>query len=163
MAFNEKNAWICLFGLAMVYVPYFVIALINPAASFPMFFIAIFVLILILSGFHLINALFDSNLRKTGSQPPLDEREIGIETRSAKFAGLVLSVFVTFWSLFALAGLAMLISHALPLEQEPMKQIATLQIPAMPVFLGFQILFAGFVFANISYYGAIIVGYRRGS
>ena len=161
MTFYEKNAWFCFFALLIVYVPYFVFSFMDPAISFPLYFAAVAMLIVVLVLFHAVNAVSSPRIRKTGSSPPKDERDAGIEINSAKFAGIVLSVVVTFWSLAALVGLAALISHSMPLQAEPMKNLGSVKIPVMPVLLGFHVLFAGFVVANLCYYASIIYGYRR--
>lgn len=161
MTFYEKNAWFCFFALLIVYVPYFAYSFVDPSASFPLYFAAVAMLMIVLALFHAANAVFSPRSRKTGPNPPKDERDAGIEINSAKFAGIVLSVVVTFWIFAALIGLAALISHAMPLRAEPMKNLASVKIPVIPVLIGFHVLFAGFVVANLAYYASIIRGYRR--
>lgn len=161
MSFHEKNAWACFLGLLVVYVPYFAISIVYPSASFPLYFGAICALMVVLAVFHSANALITKLIRTSGKTAHLDELDSSIEIKSARFAGLTLGFIVTMWSLFALTGLAALISHALPLEAEPMENLSLVKIPVLPVIAGFQILFAGFVIANLVYYGGIIYGYRR--
>jgi hypothetical protein len=146
MNFHEKSAWACLVSMLGTYAPYFVVVLREPFAGPGLFVAAAIGLVLLLTLFHMINAIADRSIRTTGTTPTPDELDRAIEGAAARWAGLVLAFAVMSWIL--IAWFAVLVAAG----------------PAVPVDTALSAvhwLFAGFVFANLVYYGAIVVGHRR--
>jgi hypothetical protein len=164
MGFHEKSAWACLLGILLVFVPYFVVVFRNPMAFLGLFILAVVVLVVILTAFHIVNAIMSPSIRKTGDVPPHDELDRLIELRAAKTSGVVLGVAVIAWCLLAMFGAPLIgmqeiadAKAATGAEVTP-SQFA---IPVANVLFAVHTLFAGFVVANVVYYGSIVVGYRR--
>ncbi|MDX1964633.1 MAG: hypothetical protein SFX18_15895 [Pirellulales bacterium] len=166
MSFHEKSAWACFWGIAVVFGGYFWLVWQAPLAFVFLLAGAVLVLTAVLVAFHVVNALATRTIRQTGDTPPLDERDRLIELRAAKFSAGVLAAVVVIWSCTAL-----LLLPAISLEQLAVAQAAaefpsaganpqSLSLPLLPVLNGIQLLFAGFVLANLAYYGGIVAGYR---
>lgn len=163
MSFHEKSAWVSLLSLVGVFVPYFVVVFRQPLAFAGFLAVAVVVLVALLAGFHAVNAVATASIRKRGNTPPQDELDKLIDLRAASVAGLVLAFVVVAWCLVAAFGAPILgaggngsatglsQSAAAPLFAIPMRQALT----------AVHALFAGFVIANLVYYGAIIAGYRK--
>jgi len=162
MGFQEKSAWACLIAIVAVYVPYFWVVFQYPMA-FGLFVVAAIILAVLLTAFHLVNALATRSIRKTGDVPPLDELDRMLELRAAKLSGVVLAIVVMGWSLVAMFGvpalaISELVQASTPDGGGPSVQLS---IPVVQALTAIHALFAGFVIANIAYYGNLIVGYRR--
>lgn len=153
MNFHEKSAWACLLSIVVVYVPYFLLVFQYPIASIGFFVLAVVALSVLLTAFHIINAIVTPSMHKTGDAPAQDELDRMIELRAAKLSGIVLSVAVMAWCII----IAMFVLPALGISE----QTATFAIPVMQALTGIQLLFAGFVVANLVYYGTIVASYRR--
>ena len=152
MSYHEKSAWFCLGSILLVYTPYFAVVFRYPLASLGLFVIAAVVLTAVLSCLQIGYALFGSERRQilsTGTTPQPDELERLIELRAARTAGVVLGVVVLVWSLAAVY-----MAPAVGFAQQ-------LTIPLGTAMLAIHLLFAGFVLANLVYYGALIVSYRK--
>lgn len=158
MGFHEKSAWACLLSILAVYVPYFWVVLRHPMAL-GLFVFAAALQAALLVAFHLANAIATRSIRRTGDTPPLDELDRIIELRAAKRSGLVLAVAVMTWCLAAMFG-----APAVGAAATAAADFAAPSGPAVPVLLALtavHALFAGFVLANLVYYGSIVAGYRR--
>jgi len=149
MSFHEKSAWACLVLIIGVYMPYFVAVFRQPMAAVGLFVAAAVGLAVLLTVFHVVNALATRTIRATGRVPPADELDRHIELSASKWAGLVLAFAVMSWILFAM--------YALPFAGVPEPGV----VPLARAMTAIQWLFAGFVFANVAYYAGIVVGYRR--
>lgn len=162
MSFHEKSAWACLIPIVAVYVPYFWVVFQYPIA-FGLFAVAAIILAVLLAAFHIVNALATRSIRKTGDVPPFDELDRTIELRAAKLSGIVLAVAVMVWCTIAMFGvLAVGVSEVV--HAEVAGDAATpsgFVVPVMLALTAIHALFAGFVIANIAYYGSIVAGYRR--
>lgn len=162
MSFHEKSAWACLVALGVVYVPYFLVVLRSPLAGLGLFWLATAGLAAILVVFHTVNALATKSIRSRGDVPPTDELDQSIELRAAKWAGFALSFAVVTWILFAMYATPAIGGR----EWEQAKQAGTdlspahFSIPALTALAAVHWLFAGFVVANVVYYGGIVVRYR---
>ncbi|MGI9519302.1 MAG: hypothetical protein ACR2NP_19785 [Pirellulaceae bacterium] len=149
MGFHEKSAWVCLLCILVVYVPYFwlVFSVPHVAVSIVAFVGATIVLALLMSLFQVMVALSTRRVWTTGDVPPPDERELIIELKASKIAGIVMGCAVIIWCMLAMVGIA-----GVSDDGEVSHRIAV---------LGCQSMFAAFVFANVVYYASLILGYRR--
>lgn len=164
MGFHEKSAWACLVAVLLVFVPYFVLVFQYPMAFVGLFVLAVAGLVALLTSFHIVNSLVTASLRRTGETPPHDELDRTIELRAAKLSGVVLGVVVVVWSIVAMYGAPTIgvreisnVAMAKGVENDA-SQFA---IPVLSVLTAIHLLFAGFVVANVAYYGTIVAGYRR--
>lgn len=164
MGFHEKNAWACLLGIALVFIPYFMVVFRFPMAFVGLFVLAVIVQVIFMTVFHIVNAIVSRSIRKAGGSPPLDELDRMIELRAAKISGVVLGVIVILWCMIAMYGAPamgvqeVILANATGGTEHSPSQIV---IPVMNVLLAVHTLFAGFVIANLVYYGSIVVSYRR--
>ncbi len=152
MSFHEKSAWACLISIVVVFVPYFLIVFQQPMA-FGLLVLAVVLLSVLLSAFHIVNALMTRSIRTTGDIPPHDELDRLIELQAAKLSGIVLAIAVVSWSLSAMVRVPVLAGEGTTPSQ--------FAIPGIQALTAIHLLFAGFVVANLAYYGSIIAGYRR--
>lgn len=164
MSFHEKSAWACLVAIGVVYVPYFTVVLRFPMAALGLFWLATAGLMAILVVFHTVNAIVTKSIRSSGKVPPVDELDQRIELRAAKWAGFVLSVEVLTWILIAMYS-APVIGGGNALEQVKLAgtemSLSHFSIPVFTAMVAVHWLFAGFVVANVAYYGGIVLRYRR--
>ena len=80
-----------------------------------------------------------------------------IELRAAKLSGFMLAFVVTAWTLTAMYAVPFLNLQGNGGKADI--DAWTISVPA--ALKAIHLLFAGFVFANIAYYGGIIAGYRE--
>ena len=161
MGFHEKSAWACLLGIALVFTPYFVIVFRSPTAFVGLFVLAVIVQVIFMTVFHTVNAIMSHSIRKTGDAPPRDELDRMIELRAAKISGVILGLVVISWcmiAMFAAPVQEIALGKALDGAELSTTQFA---IPLANVLLAVHVLFAGFVMANLVYYGSIVVSYRK--
>ncbi len=127
------------------------------------FFIAVLSLVLLLSCFHAINVIATKSIRDSGNFPKLDELDKVIELRASKWAGVVLSVAVLFWSLAAMMGVPIEEISNIAGQQQTEASVneSDFSIPVTKAMFWIHLLFGGFVLSNLVYYGKIIAGYRR--
>ena len=80
-----------------------------------------------------------------------------------KIAGYFLSVVVLLWCLNVLVGIPVLAIRGLAAADQNVAQVdlSQLSIPAVQALNAVQLLFAGFVLANVVYYVSLILCYRR--
>ena len=171
MSFQEKSAWACLVSIVGVFVPYLVVVLREPMAFVGLFPLAVLVQVLLLGAFHAVNAIVTRSIRRSGETTALDELDRLIELRAAKVAGVVLSVVVMSWCLLAMVGAPVLGVNGLrqasagavasSTSTAAAAGTASFQVPVTQALVAVHLLFAGFVVANVVYYGVIIWGYRR--
>ncbi len=164
MGFHEKSAWACLVAVVLVFVPYFVMVFRYPLAFVGLFGLAVVGLIALLTIFHIVNSLVTASITTTGETPPPDELDRTIELRAAKLSGIVLGVVVVVWSIIAMYGAPTIgvleianVEAAVGVE----KDASQFAIPMPSALTAIHMLFAGFVAANVAYYGTIVAGYRR--
>lgn len=163
MSFHEKSAWACLLSILLVFIPYFAIVFQQPMAFVGLFVAVVIALVILLTAFHIVNSIVTPSIRRTGDVPKHDELDRVIELRASKISGIVLGVFVICWLMNAMYGIPAIgvsqLSQSEPVDgAEAMLQFS---IPAFYALQAVHTLFAGFVVANVVYYGSIIVGYRR--
>lgn len=164
VSFHEKNAWACLLSLLLVFIPYFVFVLQNPVAYLWLLVLAIVVLVGLLTTFQVINSRVSTVTTGTANPPRLDELDKVIEIRAAKVSGLVLGFGVASWCLNTMIGVLVMAKRNLSENAVTFNRpLSELTIPAETALMAIHLLFAGFVIANVVYYLAIIVGYRRAS
>lgn len=155
MGFHEKSAWAALGAIVLVFVPYFVVVFQHPMAYIGMFVLAVMVQVVLLTVFHVVNALATPEIRKSGDTPKLDELDRWIELRAAKLSSLLLSVVVMSWCMAAgfliptLAGAS------------GTGDASRFVVSGFQAAMGLHVLFAGFVLVNVIYYATIVTGYRR--
>lgn len=152
MSFHEKSAWACLISLAVVYVPYFWLVLRFPMAAIGLFWVSTLVLAVLLTAFHVVNALATRSIR-SGRMDPVDELDERIELQAAKWAGLILGIAILTWVIIAMCSIVEMGAGA--------GLAATTAVPKLTAMAAVQWLFASFVLANAVYYGAIVFRYRR--
>ena len=160
MGFHEKSALACLVSILMVYSPYFWMVYQYPMAGLGLFIVAAIALIVLLTVFLIVNALATRSMRKSGDSPQMDELDRIIELQAAKVSGLVLALVVIGWcivTMYGAVGASISTSETVsPSSVEPI-----LVFSLIDALTGIHTLFAGFVIANITYYGRIVFGYRR--
>jgi hypothetical protein len=158
MNYHEKSAWICTICLLAVYVPYFVVVAMYPAAYIALFVIATVFLAVLMGGFHAVMAITTSKVLKSGDTPELDEMDRLIELKASKYAGIVTGVLVLVWTLNAFI---LIPANAIPsaMVADPGSAVASISITH--ALAAVHVLFLGFAIANLVYYVSIIVGYRR--
>jgi len=83
--------------------------------------------------------------------------------KAAKWAGFILAFAVVTWILVAMYSIPVIGSRILEQEQATSSEVSpsSYAIPMFTAMAAVNWLFAGFVFANIAYYGGIVFGYRR--
>lgn len=162
MSFHEKSAWACLLVIALVYVPYFAFVLQFPMAGLGLIWVSTVGVVVLLSVFHAVNALASRAMRRSGP-PPFDEMDRTIELNAAKWAGFILAFAVVSWVLVAMFLLPMIGSGAMREAKATGVDVsdANFTVPVLTAMTAVHYLFAGFVFANLVYYGGIVFGYRR--
>lgn len=162
MSFHEKSAWVCGGSILVVFIPYFAFVLRQPLAFVGLFALAVAGLVALLIGFHVINAISTPSIRQTGDVPPTDELDRLIELRAAKLSGIVLAVVVLIWSVVAMFGIPALGVAALAAKPAggAGPAAADFAVPVVEALFWVHVLFAGFVVANITYYGGIVAAYR---
>jgi len=148
MSYREKSAWASLISLIIVYLAYFSIVFSDFGHVVTLLALGAAVLIHVtaLSGTHLILALSTREVRESGDEPPRDERDVSVDLRSFRASSYVLGTAVMLWCMAAFAGIVMSGIEDVRIENAMM---------------ACQVLFAGFVLANITYYATQVVGYRR--
>jgi hypothetical protein len=163
MSFHEKSAWACLVGICLVYVPYFSVVLRFPMAALGLFWLSAIGLVAILVVFHAVNAIATKSIRSLGEVPPIDELDQRIEQKAAKWAGFVLSVGVMTWILITMYSEPVIGGSALEQAKLAGYEISPMHysIHVFSAIVAIHWLFAGFVIANVAYYGGIVLGYRR--
>lgn len=162
MGFREKNAGICGLSILMVFTPYFWFVFPYPMAHVALFSIAVFCLVAILVGFHIVNAVATPSIRKSGDVPVADELDRFIEFRAAKSAGIVLAVAVLSWSIAAMVGVPIQgVAKVVASQSENPVSELDFAIPVIKAMRWVHLLFAGFVLSNLVYYAKIVIGYRR--
>ena len=162
MGFQEKNAWACGCSILVVFIPYFWLVFHNPMAYVPLFAIAVFALVALLVGFHIVNSIATASIRKSGDVPPSDELDRIIELRAAKLAGIVLATAVLSWSIAAMVGVpAEGVSSIAAANSGREVTASDFAIQVTRAMCWIHLLFAGFVISNVAYYGSIVAGYRR--
>ena len=163
MNFHEKSAWACGAAILLVFVPYFAIVFRHPMAFVGLFILAVVGLVALLGVFHVVNAIATPSIRKTGDTPAPDELDRIIELRAAKLSGTVLATVVLTWSIIAMFGIPALGVGEIANENAAGEVLspADFAIPVTQAVFWVHLLFAGFVIANITYYGGIVAAYRR--
>ena len=161
MGFREKSAWACLMGIALVFIPYFVVVFRYPMAFVGLFVLTVIVQVIFMTVFHVVNAIMSNSIRKTGDSPPRDELDRMVELHAAKFSGVVLGVTVIAWCLIAMYGAPTMAAQEIVPDDGAELSTTQFAIPVVNVLLAVHMLFAGFVMTNLIYYGSIVVSYRR--
>lgn len=161
MSYHEKSAWACMLAILLIFIPYFAIVLPHPMAFVGLFVLAVFGLVALLVGFQTLNAIFSPSIRRTGDTPALDELDRLIEFKAAKLSGFVLAFVVLAWTIAMMyLAPAVGVAEITKLEAAGQAQASNFSIPVNQAVFWLQILFAGFVTANIVYYGRIVASYR---
>lgn len=164
MSFHEKNAWACVISLLLVFIPYFFYVLQNPVAYVWLFILAVVLLVGLLVIFHIVNSSVTAVDSDSLETQQLDERDQAIEVRASKWAGIVLGFVVVIWCLNTMIGIPIIGSRNIAdnsLATSDMLRESSISVAT--ALTAIHLLFAGFVFANVVYYFAIIFGYRRAS
>lgn len=163
LGFHEKSALACLISICAVYIPYFAVVFRFPMSSLALIWISVIGLVVLLIAFHLGIAIATRSIRKTGDVPPEDELYQAIEATAAKWAGLILALAVFAWILVAMNSLPLIGSHAVEHARGRGGEVSPsdFAVPVLTAMAAVQGLFAAFVFANVVYYGGIVIGYRR--
>ncbi len=84
--------------------------------------------------------------------PPIDELDRIIELNAAKWAGLALGFAVFTWILVAMYAIPVVGGRA---------GATSFAVPVFTAMTAVHWLFAAFVLSNLTYYGGIVIGYRR--
>ena len=120
-------------------------------------------LVALLVVFHVVNAIATPSIRKTGHAPAPDELDRIIELRAARLSGTVLATVVITWSIVAMFGIPALGVGEIANKDAAGEVLspADFAIPVTQAVFWVRLLFAGFVIANITYYGGIVAAYLR--
>ncbi len=162
MSFHEKSAWACMCSIVLAFVPYFWIVFRFPMAFVGVFVLAVMVLVALLVAFHVVNSMATASIRNTGDVPSPDELDRLIELRAAKLSGIVLATIVIIWSLVVMFGVPAVGVAEISNENAAGMSVESsdFAIPVTQALFWVHLLFAGFVVANLTYYGSVIAGYR---
>ena len=165
MSFREKNAWICVVSILFVFTPYLYFSLQDPLEHLPIFFMAVLGLVFLLVVFHSINAIGTKLIRDSGNAPKLDELDKFIELQASKWGGIVLATLVLSWSVIAMVSIPSGTVSELSNASSSRLAAATFEeldfkVSASQARFAINLLFAGFVFSSLVYYGKIIASYR---
>lgn len=158
MNFQEKSAWACFSAICFTFTPYFWVVLRHPQAFAGLFVLATIALVGILTVFHAINAATSRAIRASGKTPVADELDVVIELKATKLSAMVLGVVVLGWSVAAMYGFP---ANGVRALADATTGDAVFAIPVSQALIWVHLLFAGFVLANLTYYGQIIFSYRR--
>jgi hypothetical protein len=163
MGFHEKSAFACLISICLVYIPYFVFVFYFPMAALGLFWVSAVGLAALLAAFHIVNAIATRSIRATGKVPPVDELDQHLELKAAKWAGFILAFAVMTWILVAMYSIPVPGSSVFQQTNATGTEVSpsSYAIPMFTAMAAVHWLFAGFVFANVTYYGVIVLGYRR--
>ncbi|MDG2182623.1 MAG: hypothetical protein P8L78_13100 [Mariniblastus sp.] len=162
MGFREKNAWFCFVAIFVVFAPYFYFSLQYPVEHVSVFFIAVIGLVILLSVFHAINAIATKSIRESRDAPQADELDAVIELRASKGSGVILMALVLIWCLVAMWSVPVEAVSNTVIQQEGSASPDELgfAITSAEALLWINLLFAGFVVSNLTYYGKMIASYR---
>jgi hypothetical protein len=163
MSFHEKSALACLISICCVYVPYFVLVFRFPMAALGLFWVSAIGLVVLLTVFHIVNAIATRSIRTSGDLPPVDELDQRIELKAAKWSGIILAFAVLTWILVVMYSIPV-IGNSMVEQMRATGSAVSPESYTIPMFAAMTAvhwLFAGFVLANIVYYGGIVFGYRR--
>jgi len=162
MGFREKNAWFCFVAIFVVIAPYFYFSFQYPVEHVSIFFVAVISLVILLAGFHTINAIATKSIRESGDAPPADELDDVIELRASKCSGFVLMSLVLVWCLAAMWSVPVeaVSNSAIPQEGAASIDEFSFAITLAEALLWINLIFAGIVVSNLTYYGKIIASYR---
>ena len=162
MGFIEKNAWFCCVAIFVVFAPYFYFSFQYPVEHVSIFFIAVIALVILLAVFHAINAIATKSIRESGGAPQADELDDQIELRSSKCSGFVLTALVLVWCLAAMWSVPVESVSNTAIQQEGAASIDgfVFAITSAEAVLWINLIFAGIVVSNLTYYGKIIASYR---
>lgn len=162
MSFQERSAWACLVSIGVVFVPYFVLVFRFPMAALGLLWVAVAGMCTLLIGFHIVNAILSPGIRKSGSVPPMDELDEMIESRASKWAGITMAVALMTWVIVVMYALPLSGAHTMALLPKDTQRVPEFfAVPVLTAMFAVHLLFAGFVAANVVYYGGIIAGYLR--
>jgi uncharacterized iron-regulated membrane protein len=163
MNFHEKSAWACFGSIVLVYSPYLWFVYQQPMSYLGLFPLAVVESCVVLAGFHIVNALVTRSIRNSGKTPPVDELDRLIELRAAKFSGFVMAFVVMGWCLLTMYWFPVLGVRATAIANQAggAAPPLPLAVPMNEAVLAIHGLFAGFLLANLAYYGSIVFGYRR--
>jgi len=163
MSFHEKSALACLISICCVYVPYFVLVFRFPMAALGLFWVSAIGLVALLTGFHIVNAIATRSIRASGEVPPVDELDQRIELEAAKWSGIILAFDVMTWTLVAMYSIPVIGNSMIEQMTATGSGVSpeSYSIPMFTAMTAVHWLFAGFVLANVAYYGGIVFGYRR--
>jgi hypothetical protein len=132
-------------------------------AALGLIWVSVIGLIALLVGFHLVIAIATRSIRTTGDVPPVDELDEKIELTAAKWASIILAFAVVAWIFVAMYSMPVIGGGVFERTKATGGEVSPSDF-AIPVFTAMAAvhwLFAGFVFANVAYYGGIVIGYRR--
>jgi hypothetical protein len=163
MSFHEKSALACLTSICVVYVPYFVVVFRYPMAALGLIWLSAIGLVVLLGAFHFAIAIATRSVRRTFDTPPVDELDQRIELRAAKWASVTLASAVVTWILYAMYSMPAIGAGVFEQVTANGAEVSSSDF-AVPVFMAWQ-PFSGCspdsYFANVAYYGGIVIGYRR--
>ena len=163
MSYHEKSAWLTLIPILLVFVPYFIAVFKTPFATVFFLIIAVIALVVILTICRTGLAIATPKVLRTGDEPGMDEMERRFDRTSVNVAAYFLSTVVVLWCLNTLVGIPIQAFRGLAESERTITNIdlSQLTIPAVDAVNAVQLLFAGFVLANVIYYVSLIVCYRR--
>ncbi|MDB4371110.1 hypothetical protein N9Z44_03315 [Mariniblastus sp.] len=149
-------------AIFVVFAPYFYFSLQYPIEHVSVFFIAVIALVILLSVFHTINAIATKSIREARDAPQADELDAVIELRASKGSGVILMALVLVWCLVAMWSVPVEAVSNTVIQQEDSASTDELgfAITSAEALLWINLLFAGFVVSNLTYYGKRIASYR---
>lgn len=162
MGFREKNAWFCGVSILLIFIPYFYFSFQYPVEHVLVFLITVVGLVVLLTGFHAINAIASKSIRAAGDAPEADELDKLLELRASKWAGIVLGALVVVWLMFAILSVPIEAVSNATIRQPNAAAFNELDftISATQALFWINLLLAGFVISNLVYYGRLIASYR---
>lgn len=150
MSFREKSAWASLISLLIVYLVYFSIVFsgVSTRVALATLAAAVVIHLALLIAAHTVFAISSQEVLQRGDEPPRDERDVAIDLRSFRASSYVLGTGVLLWCLAVFVGIA---------------GTGITDVAVQDAMTACQLLFAGFVVANLTYYTVQVTGYRRTS
>lgn len=158
MTLHEKSAWVSVGAIVLLYIPYFMQVNAYPMASLYLFWVVGIGMAVIMVLFHTIDAVVHVVQKREGALQLVDELDRAIEHNAMAISGILLAVVVVIWVMVMMYALPVFGSSVVETTSDSMN--AYVAWPIDQVMRAIQWLFAGFVMANLVFYGVVIAQYR---
>jgi hypothetical protein len=158
MTIHERSAWISIGAILMLYIPYFIDVNAQPMVSLYRFWGVGIGMAVIMALFHAIDAVMHVVQKRGGAIQLVDELDRAIQHNAMAISGILLAVVVVVWVIVMMYALPLFGSSVVETTSDYVN--AYVAWPIDQVMRAIQWLFAGFVMANLVFYGVVIAQYR---